>query len=423
MRVQRAIVHVLVGTHDSMTTMASSISARLLLGLCTLGVAVGSVGRGSARALQALEEQRPPLPEWRLAESPLFKVGHDGAELLHRVGGAVVLGNGSVVVSDSGNRRLLVLDATGRVSATLGRQGDGPGEFQSIGPISAIGDTVVAFDGSLHRGTVWVPGSEPEVYMIPRVNRRAAFAYGAVSAHAWILAAREPAPQGANQLFETHSAIALLRARSRETIGLERRWFAYSYSFSETTSTMSGTTTYRIPVLGTAHLGTAAGRWFFVPMDRPVIELHEAGSGGPPVEIALPLEARRPLGPRLSEYGDSVVLSVGQEYRARLRAVYDGVERAASGKNAAPAQRVVAMGEDIWIDITTPNRAQNGKTVWFVASAQEEALRATITLDSDKTLLGGNASIAVLLRRTELEEEIVEVYGVVRGAGGKRPDR
>lgn len=406
-----------------MTTMTSSITARLLLGLYTLVVAVGSVGRGSARALQALEEQRPHLPEWRLAESPLFKVGHDGAELLHRVGGAVVLGNGSVVVSDSGNRRLLVLDATGRVSATLGRQGDGPGEFQSIGPISAIGDTVVAFDGSLHRGTVWVPGSEPEVYLIPRVNRRAAFAFGAVSAHAWILAAREPAPQGANQLFETHSAIALLRARSRETAGLERRWFAYSYSFSETTSTMSGTTTYRIPVLGTAHLGTAAGRWFFVPMDSPVIELHDAEGRGPAVEIALPLEARRPLGPRLSEYGDSVVSSVDQEYRARLRAVYDGVELAASGKNAAPVQRVVAMGEDIWIDLATPNRAQNGKTVWIVASAREETLRATIALDSDKTLLGGNAGIAVLLRRNELEEESVEVYAVMRGAEGKRLDR
>ena len=396
--------------------MGSSLLTRLVRWLCTFTLAAGHATAESARALQGPDEQRYQLPEWRLAESPLFRVGHDGAELLHRVGGAVVLDNGSVVVSDSGNRRLLILDPTGRVSATLGRQGDGPGEFQSIGAISAIGDTVVAFDGSLHRGTVWVPGGEPEVYLIPRLAGRAAFSYGAVSAHEWILAAREPPPQGANQLFETRSAVALLRARSRETVGLERRWFAYSYSFSETTSTMSGTTTYRIPVLGTAHLGTAAGRWFFVPMDRPVIELHDAGGGGPPVEVALPLDQHPPLGPRLSEYGDSVVSSVDRQYRARLRTVYDAVQRAASGKTAAPVQRVVAMGDDIWVDPYQTEPGTGGNTVWFVASARDEALRATIALDSNKTLLGGNSRIAVLLRRTELEEESVEVYAVLRGA-------
>lgn len=396
--------------------MGSCLSTKLRC-LCVLAIAVGPATAESVGALQGPDEQRFQLPEWRLAESPLFRVGHDGAELLHRVGGAVVLGNGSIVVSDAGNRRLLVLDPTGKVLATLGRQGDGPGEFQSIGAISAIGDTVVAFDGSLHRGTVWVLGREPEVYLIPRVNRRAAFSYGAVSAHEWILSAREPPPQGGNQLFEAHTAIALLRARSRETVDLERRWFAYSYSFSETTSTMSGTTTYRIPVLGTAHLGTAAGRWFFVPMNRPIIELHDAAAGGPPVEITLPLDTRPPLGARLSEYGDSVVSSVDRGYRARLRAVYDAVERAASGKTAAPVQRVVAMGDDIWVEPYGTELGTVGQTVWFVASARDEALRATIALDSNKTLLGGNASIAVLLRRTELEEESVEVYAVLRGAG------
>ena len=184
---------------------------------------------------------------------------------------------------------------------------------------------------------------------------------------------------------------------------------------------MSGTTRYRIPVLGTAHLGTAAGRWFFVPMDRPVIELYYAEGGGPPVEIALPLGTRPPLGPRLSEYGDSVVSSVDPEYRARLRAVYDGLERAASGKTAAPVQRVVVMGDDIWLEPYEPELGTRGKTVWLVASARDETLRAAIALDSDKTLLGGNASIAVLLRRTELMEESVEVFAVLRGAEADGP--
>jgi len=43
-------------------------------------------------------------------------------------------------------------------------------------------------------------------------------------------------------------------------------------------------------------------------------------------------------------------------------------------------------------------------------------LRAIIALKSDKTLLGDTATIAMLLRRTELEEESVDVYAVLRGA-------
>ena len=79
------------------------------------------------------------------------------------------------------------------------------------------------------------------------------------------------------------------------------------------------------------------------------------------------------------------------------------------------------MGDDIWLEPYETELGTRGKTVWFVASARDETLRATIALDSDKTLLGGNASIAVLLRRTELMEESVEVYAVLRGAEADGP--
>lgn len=43
-------------------------------------------------------------------------------------------------------------------------------------------------------------------------------------------------------------------------------------------------------------------------------------------------------------------------------------------------------------------------------------MRAIIALISDKTPLGDTTTIAMLLRRTELEEESVDVYAVLRGA-------
>jgi len=61
--------------------------------------------------------------------------------------GQVLLGNEtSIVVSQPALSEVLVFDSLGQLSMTLGRRGDGPGEFQNLLSIGTLGDTLYVTD-------------------------------------------------------------------------------------------------------------------------------------------------------------------------------------------------------------------------------------------------------------------------------------
>lgn len=62
---------------------------------------------------------------------------------------------GNVYVLDSGNGRVVVFDPEGQPLRSFGRQGQGPGEFQSPGLIAVVGDRVIVHDGALDRWSVF----------------------------------------------------------------------------------------------------------------------------------------------------------------------------------------------------------------------------------------------------------------------------
>ncbi len=69
---------------------------------------------------------------WRVEESPAVSIGPDagdGPYLLHRVGGAVLLPGGGIAVTDGGSAEVRLFDADGGFSRSVGRRGEGPGEF------------------------------------------------------------------------------------------------------------------------------------------------------------------------------------------------------------------------------------------------------------------------------------------------------
>jgi hypothetical protein len=99
------------------------------------------------------------LDEWTLAATP--RVVLTGSETgdstaFSPVGEVRWIASGEIVISDIGTKRLLVYDSTGNFQRSLGRTGDGPGEFRRIGALSAVGgDTVAAFDGTHRRLSYW----------------------------------------------------------------------------------------------------------------------------------------------------------------------------------------------------------------------------------------------------------------------------
>ena len=81
-----------------------------------------------------------------------------------RVRAATVLPDGTLAVADAGNHRVALFSPGGEALASLGGEGEGPGEFLLLSGLASIGDTLIAYDGRQSRITAWAdPTSAPIV--------------------------------------------------------------------------------------------------------------------------------------------------------------------------------------------------------------------------------------------------------------------
>ncbi len=103
------------------------------------------------------------LDEWTLAAAAdltLTAAETGDSSAFADIGSARWLSDGRIVVVDAEARRLLLFDATGKLVRALGRRGAGPGEFRNVTSVTVLpGDSLLTFDRSLRRLTVWHPDS------------------------------------------------------------------------------------------------------------------------------------------------------------------------------------------------------------------------------------------------------------------------
>lgn len=91
---------------------------------------------------------------WHLDPKPLLEIGGasgTGPTEFTHIWGAARTASGGLVISDEPAQELRVFDANGRHLRTMGRKGEGPGEFSQIRGVFIYGDTVYALDDT--RGT------------------------------------------------------------------------------------------------------------------------------------------------------------------------------------------------------------------------------------------------------------------------------
>ena len=97
----------------------------------------------------------PDLPKWQFAEEPTLEIGvveGDDDYQLFRAVSAARLSDQTIIVANTGTAQLRFFDHDGRFLRSVGRWGNGPGEFRWLQGVQvAEGDTVVAFDGRLRR--------------------------------------------------------------------------------------------------------------------------------------------------------------------------------------------------------------------------------------------------------------------------------
>lgn len=124
-----------------------AVCAGALCGVLSTACAGGGDGGGGLRStardsagVTIVENARPPLDSrlgWRVGPTPAVTIGTtegDPVYELFRVGDAMRLSDGRIVVANTGSGELRVFDSDGVHLESWGGQGDGPGEFGAMAP-------------------------------------------------------------------------------------------------------------------------------------------------------------------------------------------------------------------------------------------------------------------------------------------------
>ncbi len=137
----------------------------VLLAACTSPNVDSRVIRSDSSGVTIIESTTPEWQDmqWRL-EGPTLSIGSaDGREetQLHRVRAAARMPDGSIVIANSGSAELRVYAPDGRWVRSIGREGDGPGEFRILRSFQlVVPDTLIAFDPSGPRVTIFTANGD-----------------------------------------------------------------------------------------------------------------------------------------------------------------------------------------------------------------------------------------------------------------------
>lgn len=137
-----------------------------------------------------------------LSETPELSIGQvEGSApyLFDRVAGAAILSDGRIVVANAGTAEIRIFDGDGGHLRSVGREGDGPGEFRAIDFMSVFGgDSIIVYDGnsSQRRVSVFGPdGSLERLYRLPEGVVGSIEEVGVLNDGSLIVAQRAPVPR------------------------------------------------------------------------------------------------------------------------------------------------------------------------------------------------------------------------------------
>src|SRR5690606_38762446 len=145
---ERAGAATLVLAAVTLSACAGSSSPAVTTVTDSAGVQVVTNQPGSIEAAQA----------WRLAAQPVVEIGAGASPdaPLYRVAAVVPLPGGRVAIGTQTPPQVLVFASDGTLAATLGRQGDGPGEFHGVASVVPIGaDSLAVWDDRRRRMSVF----------------------------------------------------------------------------------------------------------------------------------------------------------------------------------------------------------------------------------------------------------------------------
>ena len=130
-----------------------------------LALTIGCSGDRPVDESAGSESDRRPWAQGPLLEAVLGATSGADAPLSY-IDDAAIDSRGYVYIDDLQTKGVIVLNPDLSYNRTVGREGEGPGEFTSVSAIQILpGDSLFAFDGSLDRVSVFAPGSDKPAYV------------------------------------------------------------------------------------------------------------------------------------------------------------------------------------------------------------------------------------------------------------------
>jgi hypothetical protein len=237
--------------------------------------------------------------EWQVSAEPAVDIGVlEGAPeyQLFRVRDAVRLSDGRIVLVNSGTYELRFYDGDGRYLQTVGREGDGPGEFRSMGRLLPVrGDTLGVYDSGLRRLTWFSPRGAflrsvslggGDVAVIPFV--RGVFEDGAMLGTAAIVFRPGTIPNGV--VRDSTAYLRVARDGTLDTLGL----FPTTERYVGNDQRVFYVTT--LPFGLTPASAVAADRFYYGTGRRPEVDLYDESGGL--TRVVRWQQAARPVTPK-----------------------------------------------------------------------------------------------------------------------------
>ena len=100
-----------------------------------------------------------PVASWRVSEEPVFRHGWgpDDSSFVN-IGAGAILSDGRAVIAEADGSGIFFFSVDGSIENKVGRNGEGPGEFQNVSGIHRLpGDSVLVMDDGNVRASVLDP--------------------------------------------------------------------------------------------------------------------------------------------------------------------------------------------------------------------------------------------------------------------------
>lgn len=366
------------------------------------------------------------LETWQLDPAPLMSVGHTEGDPLYEVVG-IAITQGRVVIAQENEGTLRFYDRMGSLQDVVGGRGAGPGEYGQLAWMRRVDDRLFAYDrygrevsrysldGRL-LGTVAL--SPPEEYL-PGLSALGVFSDGSLLADVW----NAPFPP-------TEAAVARLT--------LPLLLFNEEGGFAERLLEMKSSEMWFEPVgtTGSRQMFRFFGRSSavavvdsqFVVLENDSYDIPLYGSDGVVRDTLRPavVPEPTPLPPSQAEFARQAILDFHERDLGSTRGEVERMLRAMGLPDYLPPYGRLSLAYPNHQPVTTADGlvwalryggipradADPDGPEWFVFEPGAGQI-ATLSSPDDVVLVDVAGDLAAVLRRTELDEEIVELRRIV----------